>query len=362
MRRGIAAVFIAVSVAACGGGTKTVTVIQSASPQQQPASKVAAQSPVSQVTKTQVSLPCPPPPGEGVMGACTPKPVQVFGTKVTPVTVDPPASIPDVSSYQRVVNWPAIRRWQLSHHFAPAGIFKMGEYVLDPYASTNNAALTRLHMWRAGYWFVRNTGCAYEGTQIKNEARTLRLKIVELDVEVPEARNYDGCLTAILKRAGLIVGEYGSPGAYPGGSHTGDPAWVAAYGPANPPFAPWGGKVVAFQCTDGVFGCVTYVPGLGRSDMSEDLGITRLGLVKPDPYGFLDKTVRHFGRDHASEYNTVKTWDRSKCRNPVRRPVCQSSRFHLTLLRDRLNTVTHGRGTRSQRVRIAALNRRLSQR
>jgi hypothetical protein len=62
----------------------------------------------------------------------------------------------------------------------------------------------------------------------------------------------------------------------------------------------------------------------------------------PDPYAIYPKTVFSLpGGQHASEHNTVATWDRARCRNPVRRPVCKSSRFHLQLLRDRAVFVAH---------------------
>lgn len=267
---------------ACGG-TTTRTVVVAASPQQQPAAKAANVAKVPATTKAQVGLPCPPPPGEGVLGACTPKPVQVYGTTVIPVDPPLPASIPDVSSYQGVVNWTAVKAWQVAHHFTPGGIFKMGEYVLDPYAYRNNFELRRLGMWRAGYWFLRNTGCANESAQIAGEARVLGLRVVILDDESAEARGYDGCLTVALHHDGLIVVEYASPGSYPGGSQTKNPAWMASYGPSNPPVSPWGGPIKAFQCTDGVFGCVTYIPTLGRVDTSVDYGITKLGVNVPKP-------------------------------------------------------------------------------
>lgn len=273
-------------VSACGDMIHN-TYVQSVTPQQQATQKASKGAVISAAQNLQVGLPCPPPPGEGVPGACTAKPVQVYGTKVVPV--DPPAdaSIPDVSSYQGNVDWAAVKAWQLAHHYVPAGIFKMGEYVEDPYAARNAAVLTQLHMWHAGYWFVRNTGCAHEGEQIVATARALGLRVVLLDIEVPEARGYDTCLTPILRHAHLFVGEYTSPGTYPGGSSSTNVAWMAAYGPMVAPSAPWHGRVVAFQCSDGVFGCVTDVPGIGRIDMSVNMGLTKIrdtvAVPKPKP-------------------------------------------------------------------------------
>lgn len=273
----VAAVALGAVLVSRGTPTKTKPIVSAVAPQQAPAAKVVARAPVPAATKAQDSIPCPPPPGEGVLGTCTPKPVVPLGAStLAPAKVDPPASIPDVSSWQGHPNWSAVKSWQVSHGYTPGGIFKIGEYTIDPDASYNNASLKSLGMFRAGYWFVRRTGCTTEASQIINEAKALGLKVVFLDTEVPEASGYGNCLTPPLKAAGLTVGTYASPGAFPGGSPP-NPAWIAAYGPANPPAAPWGGPIKAFQCTDGVFGCVTDVPGIGRGDVSVNYGVTKLG-------------------------------------------------------------------------------------
>jgi hypothetical protein len=316
---------------------QTTTVATAPTPQ----AKAAAASKAPATTKLQVELPCPPPPGEGQMGVCTPKPVQVFGSsvgaKVVPATVDPPVSIPDVSSWQGRVNWSAIKQWQVSHHFTPAGIFKMGEYAVDPYAATNNSALRSLGMWRAGYWFVRNTGCSSEASQIKNEAKALGLRVVVLDIEVPEARGYAACLVPSIKAAGFIVVIYTAPGTWPDGGGSAPYAWMAAYG-SSLPGSPFGGAIKAWQCTDGVFGCVLSIPGLSRGDMSVNYGITSLG-VAPAPvvnkYALYPKTVFTFGTVKASEQGQAKAWDGFKCLNPVERAVCKSVRSKLVLLAGR---------------------------
>lgn len=56
----------------------------------------------------------------------------------------------------------------------------------------------------------------------------------------------------------------------------------------------------------------------------------------PDPYRILDTHVWDlpYGQ-HASERATVRTFEQAACKNPVRRLVCKSSRWHLQLLRDR---------------------------
>jgi len=64
----------------------------------------------------------------------------------------------------------------------------------------------------------------------------------------------------------------------------------------------------------------------------------------PDPYATYDKTRRHLGKVRASEYNTVKTWDRAQCRNPAKRTVCKSSWYHMSLLQGRLWNVSAAHG------------------
>lgn len=199
------------------------------------------------------------------------------GLKALPVTAQPQGALfPDVSSYQGAVNWPAVRAWQRAHGWRPAAIFKMGEYVLDPYASRNASQLRALGFWRAGYWFLRNTGCSHELAQIVAAAHAFGLKVVVLDSEVPEARGYVACLSGALRSHGLIVVVYTGPGTWPGGSNAGDPTWGAAYGP-NRPCLPWGCQLVSWQFTDGVYGSPVYVGGLGRVDVSVNLGIENLG-------------------------------------------------------------------------------------
>lgn len=262
----------------CGGGHHTTASVKSG-------------------TTARSTVPCPPPAGEGFMGACVPRPVQVYpgGLRFPALTVIAGPKFPDVSSWQGNVNWATVRAWQHAHGWKGAGIFKMGEYVSDPYAARNNSQLRVLGMWRAGYWFVRNTGCTHEAGQIIAEARALGLRVVVEDDEVPEARGYDACLTPALRAAGLIVVEYSSPGAYPGGNGgPGNPTWIAAFGPASHPASPWGTRVVAFQCSDGIYGCVTDVPGIGRDDVSIDLGITSLGAAPPKPPGPSQAQIRRW--------------------------------------------------------------------
>lgn len=94
----------------------------------------------------------------------------------------------------------------------------------------------------------------------------------------------------------------------------------------------------------------------------------------PDPFGYLDKTRRHlvipayspvWGAPRtviAAEYNTVKRYRTMHCRKPERRVACTSSLFHDRLLEARLFVVAHryhrhhlwdqGRGRRLRTLRI----------
>lgn len=187
--------------------------------------------------------------------------------------------IPDVSSFQGHPNWAAAKAAGIA-----GGIFKGGEFTTDPDAAFNNAQLRALHLWRAMYWFVRNTGCSHEAGQIISLARSLGVVVVINDLETPEARGYSSCLVPAERAAHLTPVDYTAPGTWPGGSGFGiAPLWQAEYGPTLHPF--WH-PVLAWQCTDGVSGCVTFVPGIGTDDVSVNLGITKLGAPptpKPKP-------------------------------------------------------------------------------
>ena len=205
------------------------------------------------------------PPGHSFMGcSSTPSP-----TSALPTFSTSGCKIPDVSSYQGHPNWGEAK----SH--TCGGIFKGGEYGVDPDAQYNADSLASLHIWHAMYWFVRNTGCSSEAAQIVNEAHATHVTVVINDLEVPEASGYAGCLVPAEKAAHLIPVDYTAPGTWPGGAGKGNaPLWQAEYGPTLHPF--WN-PVVAWQCTDGQFGCVTPIPGIGNGDVSVDLGITKLG-------------------------------------------------------------------------------------
>lgn len=64
-------------------------------------------------------------------------------------------------------------------------------------------------------------------------------------------------------------------------------------------------------------------------------------VINPRHHDWLPNVVRHFGRDHARERNTVTTWDTRKCEEPARRTVCKTTRRHLQLLANRLSSIAH---------------------
>lgn len=84
----------------------------------------------------------------------------------------------------------------------------------------------------------------------------------------------------------------------------------------------------------------------------------------PDPYAIFPKTVYTFScrepasfgvclPDHASEYNTVKTWDSAGCKNPPQREVCKTSRYHLQLLLGRIYFVAHNQLVNGKWVKLS---------
>jgi len=242
--------------------------------------------------------------------------------------------IPDVSSYQGHPDWNAAKASGIA-----GAIFKAGEYGPDPDAAYNAQQLNALHIWHALYWFVRNTGCSHEAAQIIAAAHAYGVSVVVNDLEVPEAAGYGACLIPAERHAGLIPVDYTAPGSWPGGAGYGlAPLLQAEYGPVLHPF--WR-PVVAWQCTDGKYGCVTYIPGIGVDDVSSDLGITRLGTPPAPP------RIICFGsrwNRHAKVCRTVRPavakWSRARdasqrasdqidqglgannCQRPFRRDVC----------------------------------------
>jgi hypothetical protein len=280
-------------------------------------------------------------PGGSAMGC------SVTGKRPTPFAFfGPPAGpkFPDVSSYQGHPDWAAAKRWGIV-----GAAVKAGEYTQDPDFAWNVSQLRALHIPWVPYWFVRSC----DPTTLVSVIRSAGLTSgpVILDMEVPSAAGCAPTLNAAVinafHRAAVI---YTAPGTWPGGSNAGLAVWEATYGAS---FSPIWHPVLGWQFTDGQFGAPVYIPGIGTGDVSVDYGLFKLAPT-PDPYAAFPKTRFVFGtngcpnstascrfEDHASEYNTVKTWDAAKCRTPVRRVVCKTSRAHLILLRQRDWFVAH---------------------
>lgn len=273
----------ALSIAGCGGSTRTVTrtVTTTTSAPLTAATPAPAPSPTGA---------CPPrqsTPGCSIAVAPTEAPGLL---KLAPIGG---AEWPDVSDWQGPitpngrtagVNWGLVKAWQLSHGWPAFGAFKLGEYGLDPDASINSAALTRLGMGKLAYWFVRNTGCSHEAAQIIADAKLVGVHAIALDAEVGEAAGYTTCLIPSLRASGWfhLVVVYTGPGTWPGGVTFGAPLWDAAYNFSGPQFGGlWTSHAAAWQFTDGVFAARTFVPGVGFDDVNLDTGMTKLADGPP---------------------------------------------------------------------------------
>lgn len=307
-------------VVGCGeGGNTTTTVLQKAVP------------------PAQLARVCPP--GRGSMGCSIARPPKKV--KLPSVTVPAGCKIPDQYEGNTGINYFAAKP-----HICGA-IIKAGESSthVDSAYSSRLATLRQLHIWHAPYWFVRGGSCTAEGAKLIAVLRAnggLDSGPVILDMEVPSAAGMAPCLTsqimAAFHRAPVI---YTAPGTWPGGSSGGLPAWVAAYGPSHAPCLPWTCKPVAWQFADGNF--VRYfITGIGFGDVSVDYGITKLVPQPVDPFADYPKARFTLANGvKASEYNTISTWHKAKCRRPVRRAVCKSTYYHARLLRDREWYVAH---------------------
>ena len=182
--------------------------------------------------------------------------------------------IPDVSSYQRTVNWPEVKTWQLAHGWTvPGGIFKLGENVLDPYALQNASGLHAADMAAVGYVFVRP---GVQASTIIGWARAAGIKVVVLDEEVTGIQGTSARVTPALKAAGLTVLDYHSAEENFDTTAQGLPCWVAAYGPLTPPACSTGVRV-AWQWTQ-----MGSIPGVSDTvDLSVSYGLLKLAAPAP---------------------------------------------------------------------------------
>lgn len=272
-------------------------------------------------------------------------------------TVNPPARLGGQKVFPDVSDWQGFPNWGLAKpHISGAGA-KLGEYTLDPSASYNFSQFHRLNIPSVAYWFVRPTGCAHEGGLIQHYVAAFGISRLVLDEEAPGISGYAACLNPYVRAAtGQDALVYRSSGNNFDSSANGLKCWVAAYGPSSPPAC--NGRLVAWQYTDGKLGFPTYVPGVGLGDVSNDYGIFGVApKPKPSPYTMYEP--RRYLLAHgvrASLRNTVQTWDRRGCRNPVRRTVCKTSRYHLVLLDNRLKYLP---SNATRRAEIQGINRRL---
>lgn len=195
--------------------------------------------------------------------------------------------IVDVSDYQGLINWPR------AAPYICGGITKAGEassYGGGGYFAHNWTSLHALGLWHSAYWFVRGTAsCATQASLIigrlnsVNYAHDATSGPFMLDIEVPGANggNLGVCIDGYIFRAFHRHAEiYTASGTWPGGSHGSLALWQAQYASFLQVF--WT-PVNLWQCTDGVYGCVSYTPGIGYGDASSNLGVTSLVPVKPKP-------------------------------------------------------------------------------
>ena len=205
------------------------------------------------------------PAGHSTMGCSLPPVLKGIST--------PPSGeiVPDVSSYQGAVNWPAVARWQKSHGWkVTGGIFKLGETALDPYALQNARGLRAAGMVAIGYVFVRP---GLEASTVIGWAKSAGIKVVVLDEEISGIAGTARRIAPALKAAGLTVIDYHSQGNVEDATAQGLPCWDADYGPRFPPVCTTG-QTIAWQFTD-----LGVIPGIsGQVDESISYGILKLAL------------------------------------------------------------------------------------
>lgn len=270
------------------------------------------------------------PVGRSYMG-CSLPPTKPFALAPNP---QGRPEVPDVSDNNGLVNWSKVKRWQVAHRWAPAGIFKMGETVEDLDAAVNAQQLHALGMAAVGYVFVRP---GLQTSTVIGWAKALKVDVVVLDEEVAGIQGIAAELVPSLEAAGLTVVDYHSQENVLDTTAQGLPCWTADYGPSRPPTCTTG-KTVAWQMMD-----TATVPGInGPSDLSQTLGLIGIAQRAPLHFERFDDRQRTFYvgtnklKVHAREREAVRGWFENRCVNPVRRKVCVLLRLHMVLLRFRL--------------------------
>lgn len=316
-KRGALAAVTALIVAGCGGSSHSST------------------------TTTTATGPTPPKSGvvrvcSGLTDTCHTVQLSTLDKRAKAARVTPRAGcwVVDVSDYQGNVNWPATKGTICG------GITKAGEglsYNAGGQTFYRNwVALHQLGLWHSAYWFVRPGSCDTQAKMFVARLQSVGYGTdttagpLFYDQEKPGtglASCFDHYVFAAFHRHGEI---YTSPGTNPGGSHTGLGLWQAEYGSRlHPIWLP----VNLWQCTDGVYGCVKYVPGIGYGDASEDLGVTK--LTAGPQYTIFPRTVFKSHGVLLSEYQTVRVFNESLCKHGSG-GVCKIVRRDAGYERDRI--------------------------
>lgn len=348
---GLLALLLALSLPGCGGGSRTT----------------ATTTVTTTTVPTQTVKVC-----SGLTDKCVFKQLPVNGTGFKPTVTNPTGTgchVVDVSDYQPNVNWS-----QAAPYICGA-VVKAGEgssgSAGGQHFVTYWRALEALHKWHSGYWFMRGTvSCASQGQEIVNRLNEVGYASdkyagpFQLDEEVPgaNANNLALCVDGYIYRAfHRHAGIYTGPGTWPGGSHGSLTLWQAEYGPTLHTF--WT-PLVAWQCTDGQFGCVTYIPGVGYNDVSKNFGLVGELPTPPKP------KLICFGK-HAKVHN--KTCSHVATRVAHLQSAESSSRraFKLhdcILIRHNINRLKHNPGhlsrgeKRALKQAITAAHKRYRQR
>jgi hypothetical protein len=309
-----------VALAACGA-TSVTRPLTIRAPEKSAAVRCPPQTAVMGCADGVAAKPTPPPPGK--VGVTAPVTGCIY---------------PDVSQWQGHPDWAAA-----AGHIC-AGVAKAGETVEDPDFAWNVATLRALHIPWGAYWFVSACGegpafvRVLDSVHFKGDLDALR---PVLDMEIPAAR---GCAVpmaaAIHKAFGIEPDIYTAPGTWPGGSSDGLPVWEADYGPVLGAL-PFAAHVVGWQEWSPPYRFL-FEPGLGYIDESLSRGYAAERAFPANPLAIYPVTrFLLAGGIRASERGTMSTWRAARCADPVRRPVCRSSRSHARLLKARLWYVAH---------------------
>jgi hypothetical protein len=229
------------------------------------------------------SGPCPV--GHAHMG-CANAPPSLLVPHALKFTSGP--RFPDVSNWQGHPNWSAAKPYIVG------AAIKAGEATFrDSDFAWNVSQLTKLSIPWVAYWFVRPIDCASQAVAIVGALRAVGgpdLKRIVYDIEVPGLAGYAACLDKLVAPALGVHGViYTSPGTWSGGDTAGLDLWVASYGNVLPCLftcnVAVAGKqsIIAWQNTDGQYGQIYNIPGLGKTDVSINYGLVSRAAPAPPP-------------------------------------------------------------------------------